>query len=201
MSQVFKPFSSGTPPSNVPTSFLTQDGTATPVSNILLVDSFDSIENNVDGIITRGGINAGPTPDTGTGQVREVSIYLTNRTSVIATTADATPTTVNLMTMTNDTSVTFKVLITILKASATAGTAGGELIGIARATGGVATVVGTNDTFDESDTGAAPLFGFDLTTVDWDVISNGALGLQMQFTGVAATNLNWRFLFEFTQAP
>lgn len=185
MSQIFKPLTSSGPiPPIIPTSFQTDNGTAVPIANVLIVHGDDSIENNTNGIIAKGGV-------VGTGTGNEVDVIITNRISVNVTTTDATPTNTTLMTMTNGTSITFRVLISGYDAGGNV-TTGGELVGIARATGGAATVVGTNDTFDESDVA--------LAAVDWDVVSNGA-NLDMQFTGIAATTITWRALFEYTQSP
>lgn len=58
-------------------SVTTQSGTATPITNQILIDAFDSTENNDNGVITRGGVNAGDPP--GSGAANEVTVYLTNR--------------------------------------------------------------------------------------------------------------------------
>lgn len=85
MSQIYKPLTSGGPiPPTIPTEFETQDGSAIPAANILIVDAFDVTENNVNGIDTKGGVAAGDPP--GTGATNEVSIYLTNRLQGSATT-------------------------------------------------------------------------------------------------------------------
>lgn len=85
MSQIIVPVSGGILPPQIPTSFVTQDGTAVPLANILLVDGIDSSENNDNGIITKGGV-------AGTGTSNEVDIVITNRiTGTATTTDDATP--------------------------------------------------------------------------------------------------------------
>lgn len=87
MSQIIIPISGGALPPAVPTQFNTQNGNAVPLANILLIDAFDSSENDVDGITTKGGAAAGDPP--GSGTANEVSIYLTNRITGTATTTDS----------------------------------------------------------------------------------------------------------------
>lgn len=73
---------SGPVPPAVATSYVTQNGTAVPLANILIVNGFDSTENNDNGIITKGGV-------VGTGTSNEVDIVITNRITGTATTTDA----------------------------------------------------------------------------------------------------------------
>jgi len=87
MSQAFKPLTSSGPiPPIIPTSFETDDGTAIPSANILEVFAYDSEENNLNGITTKGGNAAGNPP--GTADSNEVGIYLTNRITGTAQTTD-----------------------------------------------------------------------------------------------------------------
>lgn len=74
----------GPSPPDVPTQINTQDGNAVPLANILIVNGFDSEENNDNGIITKGGV-------VGTGIQNEVDVVLTNRVVGAITTLDATP--------------------------------------------------------------------------------------------------------------
>lgn len=80
--------SSGPVPPDVPTEFETQNGTAIPSANLLIVNGIDSTENDLDGIIVKGGV-------VGTGTSNKVDVVLTNRITGTATTTDAvTPQTV-----------------------------------------------------------------------------------------------------------
>ena len=91
MSQIYKPLTSSGPiPPNIPTNFVTQDGTAVPAANILIVNGFDSTENNSNGIITKGGV-------VGTGTSNEVDVVITNRFQQLTTTVGAVNSTVTIL--------------------------------------------------------------------------------------------------------
>lgn len=181
MSQIFKPLTSGGPiPPNIPTTFTTDDGNAVPAANILNVLGDDTIANDTDGLSTSGSGNT-------------VTVLLTNRVSISSTTSDGAGQTQNVVIMTpsTGTSITFRCLVSAYDALNDVA-AGGEQIGLVRTLAGVVTVVGTNDSFDESDAA--------LAAVDWNVISSSPT-LTMEFVGIAGRTLNWRALFEYTQAP
>jgi len=184
MSQIIKSLISGPVPPSVPQSFVTQDGTAVPAANILIVSGFDSIENNSNGIITKGGV-------VGTGNSNEVDVIITNRIQVTSTTSDGAGQTQNVtvMTTTNGKSVQFSANFIGYDAINNEAV-GGAQEGVARALGGSATIVGTNDSLDESDAG--------LVTADWNIIASGA-NLQAQFVGVAGRTITWTALFTFIQ--
>jgi len=183
MSQVIKNLASGPVPPAVPTSFVTDDGTAIPAANILLVNGYDSVENNDNGIMTRAN------PDLS----NNLEVILTNRISVSSTTSDGGGQTqsVTLMTPTNATGLNFECTFVGYDAINDE-VAGGDQEGISRKSGGVVTIVGLNDSFDQSDAG--------LNAVDWNVIASGG-DIQAQFVGVAGRTIVWRATFTYDQTP
>lgn len=83
MSNAYLKVTSGNLPPEVATSYETQNGTAVPSANILIVNGVDSTENNANGIIAKGGV-------AGTGTVNDVDIVLTNRITGTVETVGAT---------------------------------------------------------------------------------------------------------------
>ncbi len=79
MSQIIKNLASGPVPPAVPTSFVTDDGTAIPLSNVLNVNGKTSTDDNTNGIQTAAN------PDLS----KFLEIQLTNRIIGSATTSDA----------------------------------------------------------------------------------------------------------------
>lgn len=185
MSQIIIPVTSGSLPPTVPTSFSTQDGIATPSANVLIINGIDSIENNNNGIITKGGI-------VGTGTVNEVDVVITNRSMITQTTTNATPLTINVLTP--PPSVGFTMILTVngYDSSGNA-TTGGEQIAIATSSSlGNVVIVGVNDTFEDSSAS--------LLATDWGIVTDGT-NIQIQLIGVAATTINWVCLFQYIQSP
>ncbi len=182
MSQIIKDLSAGPVPPAVPTSFVTDvNSPAIPALNVLNVIGGDTTADNANGIRTDGS-SGGNT----------LTVQLTNRTRVTATTSDGAgqTQTVTVFTPVAASGITFVVSVTGYD-SANNQIAGGELVGIARASGlGVVVVVGTNDTFDESDAA--------LAATDWDIITNGTI-VQAQFVGIAGRTINWSAVFVYDQ--
>lgn len=174
---------SGPPPPSVPTSFVTDiNSPAIPIANVLDVFGGTVTTNNTKGVQTDGSSGS-----------NILTVQLTNRANVTGTTSDGGGQTQNvlLLTPTNNTAITFTAIITGFD-SANNVAIGGEQIGLARTSAGTVTVVGLNDTFDESDAA--------LNTADWNVVASGG-NLNMQFIGVAGRTITWRALFQYIQVP
>lgn len=183
MSQIYKNNTgSGPVPPTVATSYVTDvNSPAIPAANVLNVLGNDTTVNNANGIRTDGS-SGGNT----------LTVQLTNRTRVTATTSDGggQVQTVTIFTPASASGITFVVTITGYDA-ANNEMAGGELIGIAsRSGGGVTAVVGTNDTFVEKGPG--------LIATDYDIVTDGTL-IQIRFTGVAGRTINWAAVFIYDQ--
>lgn len=84
MSQIYKS-AAGSPV--VATSYETDNGTAVPAANTLIIHGIDSVENNDNGITVKGGV-------VGTGVANEVDVVLTNRQTATVSTADNSVTTI-----------------------------------------------------------------------------------------------------------
>lgn len=174
MSQIIKNLASGPVPPSVPTSFVTQNGTAVPAANVLIVDAFDSTENNDNGIITKGGV-------VGTGTSNEVDVVITNRlqgsaTSVGAGTADIItfiPSAVGAY------SIEYRTAA--FNTTSTLG-AGYSFFGAIRFDGVTSTIC---DTFDEIVNEEGAMSGVDLA-----VVSSGA-SVILRATGYLGQTINW----------
>jgi hypothetical protein len=174
MSQIIVPVSGGSLPPAVPTSFVTQDGTAVPAANILIVNAIDSIENNNNGIISKGGV-------VGTGTSNEVDIVITNRLQGVVTTADATPTSIITFTPTLVGTYTIETRIGAFNSTDTLG-AGYSLFGTARFNGVTSTLCGTADRIVNEEV------GMETASVTFTV--SGA-NILVNAVGIAAKTINW----------
>lgn len=172
----------GPEPPDVPTSFVTQNGTAVPAANILIVNALDSTENVDNGIITKGGV-------VGTGTANEVDVVITNRATGTVSTTDATITTILTLPL-GATPGVFYVYgnVQAFNVSTPAG-AGYSFTGAFRTTGaGTAVELGTeyHDTFQEPVLTASDIFAS---------VSGNNFILQIQ--GVVGLSINWNSLLEY----
>jgi hypothetical protein len=175
LSQIYKTLSSGGPiPPTIPTSFTTQSGTAVPAANILIVNGFDSTENNANGIITKGGV-------VGTGTANEVDVVITNRLQGSGSTVGATSADVITFTPTVTGTYSIEYRLAAYNTTSLLGS-GNSLFGAIRFDG-----VNSNicDTFDEILNEEGAMSGTDVS-----VVVSGA-SVILRATGYAAQTINW----------
>jgi hypothetical protein len=175
MSQIYKPLTSSGPiPPTIATSYTTDNGTAVPAANILLVNGKDSTENNANGIITKGGV-------AGTGTANEVDIVLTNRLQ--GTTQTVGVSTANIITFTPTTLGTYSIGFEVAAYNTTSSIgAGYRLFGAVRFDGVSSHLCDTFEAMDEEEG--------TMSSTGLDVIVSGA-NVILQATGYAAQTINW----------
>lgn len=173
---------SGPVPPSVATSYVTNDGTAVPAANILIVHALDSSEDNVNGIITKGGV-------AGTGVSNEVDVVITNRLHGNVQTVGAVVS--NVISFTPPATIgCYKLFYQIAAYDSTDVTgAGYELEGCVVSNGSGFATKGTPTRTMNGDTSV-----FDVTLVDV-VISGGAIILQA--TGIAGKTIRWTAVLTF----
>ena len=179
MSQIYKSAAGSTP--SIPTSFETQDGTAVPALNVLIVNGFDSTENNVNGIITKGGV-------VGTGTANEVDVVITNRVTGSVTTVGAVTSPIITFTPTVIGSYTIECRIAAYNTTSSLG-AGYSLFGTARFDGVNSNLCGTVDRIVNEE-GAMSTANATFTVSGADIIISGV--------GYAAQNINWNVVALYT---
>ncbi len=178
MSQIYKPLTSSGPiPPSIATSYVTDNGTAVPAANILLINGKDSTENNDNGIITKGGV-------VGTGTSNEVDVVITNRATGTATTTDATPTTSLTFSLATPGSDGVFFIEGFVVAYDITDTAGGSysFVSGARTTAGVGIEIGTEfkDVLEEAA----------MATADFSVSVSGN-NFIITVVGIAGKTIHW----------
>jgi hypothetical protein len=174
MSQVYLTAPVSSSPA-VPTSFVTQDGTAVPVANVLIINGLDSTENNANGIITKGGV-------VGTGTANEVDVVITNRLQGSGSTVGAVTTQIATMPLgATPGNYAFQVYASGYTTTGPAGTAY-SIVSSIRTNGATATLIATSDeTFVED----ASLAASDLQV---DVSGNNVV---INATGIVGITIDW----------
>ncbi len=181
MSQIIKAVTAGSLPPVVPTSFVTQDGTAIPAANILIVNGFDSNENNVNGIITKGGV-------VGTGTSNEVDVVITNRLQGSANTVGVVTT--PIITFSPTVIGTYAIETRVAAYNETSSLGGGySIFGTIRFDGVNSNLCGTPDKIVNEE-GAMTAANVTMTVSGGDVLVNGI--------GYAAQDINWSAVALYT---
>lgn len=174
MSQIYKAVTAGGLPPVVPTSFVTQDGTAVPAANILIVNANDSTENNTNGIITKGGV-------VGTGTANEVDVIITNRLTGSVQTIGLVTLPIITFTPSVIGSYTIECRISAYNTTSSLG-AGYSLFGTARFDGANSNLCGTVDRIVNEE-GAMSSANATFTVSGADIIISGV--------GYLAQTINW----------
>jgi hypothetical protein len=172
MSQIIKNAVSSTP--SIPTSFVTQNGTAVPAANILLVNGNDSTENNANGVITKGGV-------AGTGTANEVDVIITNRLQGSVTMAGAVTSPIITFTPTVIGTYAIEARVAAYNTTGSIG-AGYSVFGTARFDGVNCNLVGTPDKIVNEE-GAMSAANVTMTVSGANILINGV--------GYAAQTINW----------
>ncbi len=173
--------SAAPPPPSVPTDFVTQNGTAVPALNILLVNGIDSTENNVNGIITKGGV-------VGTGTSNEMDIVITNRMAGSGTTVGAASADIITFTPTVIGSYAVEYRTAAYNTTSSIG-AGYSFFGTARFDGATSTLCGmVNELLSEEGT---------MTNDDIIMTVSGA-NIVLRVTGYLGQTINWSSVALYT---
>lgn len=162
MSQIWKSSTSSPSPPDVPTEFVTDDGSATPAANILNIFAASSSANNVNNIVT-----------TGSGDT--VSIILTNQFGQSTTTSGAVSSSVTILSGLAEGTYVFDIK-GLAYSSASNSSNGYTLVGGVRSTGAAAVLLSgqARDNFEEA-AGASVVL--DVSGNDVIVTVTGAAGI------------------------
>lgn len=159
----------------------TQNGNATPIANIVILNGIDSVTNNDNGIFSQGGI-------VGTGVQNEVDVVLSNRQTGTVTTNDATLTTIQTFSL-GATPGTYYIFGNVQAFNSSTPSGGGFSFSGGYLTDGAAgTELGTeyHDDFKSLALITADIF--------LSVSGNNVL---VQCQGVAGLSINWNSVLEY----
>jgi hypothetical protein len=175
MSQIFKSATGSTP--SIPTSFVTDAGTATTAANTLNVLGGQLVADHDEGIWT-----------TGSGDT--LTVNLTNRSTGQVTTSDDTPTTIVSFTFGGSAAVaTFEGIITAMN-NVTGEGASWRLFASSKTNGTTTTEIGSDASVNFKEASLAT------ANVTFTAVGNAVL---ISAVGIAATSINWDALINYRQ--
>ncbi len=166
--------SAGPVPPSVATSYATDNGTAVPSANILIIHGIDSTENNANGLIAKGGV-------VGTGTSNEVDIVVTNRLQGTVTTVGLTTTPIITFTPTAIGTYAIECRVAAYNTTSSLG-AGYSIFGTARFDGVNSNLCGTADKIVNEE-GAMSSANTTFTVSGANILINAV--------GYAAQTINW----------
>lgn len=183
MSQIIKRAAGSTPviPPEFPDSFVTDNGTAVPAANVLIVLGTDSTENNSNGIITKGGV-------VGTGTGNEVDVVITNRITGTVSTSGAVTSAIATFTPSVIGTYAIEARIAAYNTTSSLG-AGYSVFGTVRFDGANSNLCGTPDKIVNEE-GAMSSANVTMTVSSDDILINGV--------GYAANDINWSVVCLYT---
>lgn len=165
---------SGPVPPSVATSYVTQNGTAVPSANVLIVNANSSTENNNNGLISKGGV-------VGTGTSNELDIVFTNRLRGTVTTVGAVTSAIITFTPTVIGTYSIEVRIAAYNTTSLLG-AGYSVFGSARFDGVNSNLCGIADLIVNEE-GAMSSSSVSMTVSGANILINGI--------GYALQTINW----------
>lgn len=178
MSQFYVGLTAGSLPPSVATQFNTQDGNATPLANILIINGFDSTQNNDNGIITKGGV-------VGTGTANEVDIVLTNRVTGSVNTVGLVTSPIITFTPTVIGTYAFEFRVAAYNETSSLG-AGYSIFGTARFDGANSNLCGTPDKVVNEE-GTMSSANVTMTVSGANILLNGV----GYVSGITNQDINW----------
>lgn len=174
MSQFYQGVTSGSLPPDVPIDFVTQNGTAVPAANILIVNGASSTQNNTNGIISKGGV-------IGTGTSNEVDIVITNRFQGSTSTVGVATSAMITFTPTVIGTYAIEARVAAYNTTSTIGAAYSVFVGV-RFDGVNSNLTGIADVIDNEEGGMSAA-NVTVTVAGANVLINGV--------GYALQTINW----------